>query len=108
MAKFSGLKELKKNRGGQPVETSVDTPAAHTGETTERSKDTAILQEPTPAARTARVGKRNNPEYVQRTAYIRKTTDRAVKRKLFDQGEGKEFSELVDELLSQWVTQQEQ
>ncbi len=47
-------------------------------------------------------GKRNNPDYVQRTAYITQKTDRAVKKKLIDIG-NKEFSELVEELLAEWL-----
>ena len=47
-------------------------------------------------------GKRSHPDFKQITAYIRKDTHRAVKIALLQNG-GKEFSELVEELLGQWL-----
>lgn len=45
--------------------------------------------------------KRSNPEYQQVTAYIRRSTYTAARKQLFD--EGREFSELVEELVAGWV-----
>ncbi len=98
MAKFSGLRDLKKEREEHPVETKDTTPAG-------QEATPFLTAEPPQRTAATRIGKRNNPEYVQRTAYIRKKTDQAVKMKLLQQGEGKEFSELVDELLSEWLRQ---
>lgn len=53
---------------------------------------------PTP---TVRAGKRSNDEYRQISAYIRKDTHRRVKIALLE--EDREFSELVEELLSEWL-----
>ena len=47
-------------------------------------------------------GKRSHPDFEQITAYIRKDTHHAVKIVLLKNG-GKEFSELVEELLGQWL-----
>lgn len=47
-------------------------------------------------------GKSANPEYVKLTSYIRKDTHLQVKRRLLD--DGREISELVEELLGQWLT----
>ena len=47
-------------------------------------------------------GKRSHPDFEQITAYIRKDTHHAVKIELLKNG-GKEFSELVEELLHQWL-----
>ncbi len=47
-----------------------------------------------------RVGKRSNPDYTQITAYIKKNTHEDVMRKIYKQ---KEFSELLEELLSDWL-----
>ena len=47
-------------------------------------------------------GKRSNPEYAQVTAYIPRTLHDEVKILLIRDG-GKEFSELVSELLSEWM-----
>lgn len=48
-------------------------------------------------------GKRSDPEYEQVTAYIRKATHTSVKIALLQENQGREFSELVEELLSQWL-----
>jgi hypothetical protein len=47
-------------------------------------------------------GKRSHPDFEQITAYIRKDTHHAVKIELLKNGR-KEFSELVEELLHQWL-----
>ncbi len=52
-------------------------------------------------ARAASVGKRSDDEYRQVSAYIRKDTHQQVKLTLLQ--EEREFSELVEELLSSWL-----
>jgi FMN phosphatase YigB (HAD superfamily) len=47
-------------------------------------------------------GKRSHPDFEQITAYIRRDTHRAVKIALLKNGR-KEFSELVEDLLGQWL-----
>ena len=47
-------------------------------------------------------GKRSHPDFEQITAYIRKDTHHAVKIRLLQNGR-KELSELVEELLHQWL-----
>jgi hypothetical protein len=47
-------------------------------------------------------GKRSHPDFEQITACIRKDTHHAVKVMLLQNGR-KEFSELVEELLGQWL-----
>lgn len=48
-------------------------------------------------------GKRSNPDYEQATIYIRRDTHRAVKVALLQQEDGRQFSELVEDLLQKWV-----
>ena len=48
-------------------------------------------------------GKRTDPDYAQVTAYIRKDTHHAVKLRLMQEDQGREFSELVQELLAEWL-----
>jgi hypothetical protein len=68
---------------------------------TQKSEDPEIRQ---PAARSGRpAGKRTDPDYTQITAYIRKVTHHAVKLRLLQEGQGREFSELVEELLRAWL-----
>lgn len=50
--------------------------------------------------------KRGNPDYAQVTAYIPKTLHNETKVKLIRQS-NREFSELVEELLTGWNQQQE-
>ena len=47
-------------------------------------------------------GKSSDPDYVQISAYIRKETHKATRKLLLD--EDKDMSELVEELLHQWVS----
>jgi hypothetical protein len=48
-------------------------------------------------------GKRSDADYVQVTAYVNKDTHRDVKIALLKAGKGKDFSELVDDLLGHWL-----
>ena len=48
-------------------------------------------------------GKTSNPLYAQVTVYLRKDIHRTARKLLFD--EGRQFSDLVDELVSRWVTE---
>ncbi len=50
-----------------------------------------------------RRGKRRDPDYQQITAYIRKDTHLKVKIALLEKERGKEFSELLEELLDGWL-----
>ena len=48
-------------------------------------------------------GKRSNPDYIGFTTYIRRETHTAVKIALLQEGEGRELSEIVEELLNTWL-----
>jgi hypothetical protein len=48
-------------------------------------------------------GKRSDPDYVGFTTYIRKDTHHEVKLALLQEKEGRELSELVEELLTGWL-----
>ena len=49
-------------------------------------------------------GKRSDPDFEQVTAYIRKQTHQHVKIALLQENQGQEFSELVENLLVEWLT----
>jgi hypothetical protein len=51
-------------------------------------------------------GKRSNPEYEQVTSYVRKDTYQAVKVALLQSGGKMQFSDLVEELLTKWLSGQ--
>lgn len=65
--------------------------------------DPEVTPEPQKRRRKA-TGKRSDPNYIQVGAYIPKELNKDVKRLLVDAE--KDFSELVTELLEQWVNQQ--
>ena len=52
-------------------------------------------------------GKRSNADFVQVTAYIGKQTHREVKIALLGEEKGREFSELVENLLSEWLKERQ-
>jgi hypothetical protein len=73
------------------------------------NKKTAKLA-PVPAGQTSEEkerekisGKRQHPDYVGLTTYIRKDVHRRVKIALLVEGQNRELSELVDELLAAWL-----
>jgi len=51
-------------------------------------------------------GKRSNPDYEQVTAYIKRETYRNTKIALLQQENKQEFSELVEQLLTEWLSTQ--
>ena len=51
-------------------------------------------------------GKRSNRGYVQMTAYIRRDVHRAANLTLLQADDQRDLSELVDQLLSDWIEQQ--
>lgn len=56
-----------------------------------------------PEARRRRTGKRSDPAFRPTTFFVRKETQRKASRLLEDQESGKDLSDLVEELLAQWV-----
>lgn len=96
MSKFKSLLDAAKGREPEP-------------EPEKPSQDSVVYQ-PSPVAesqpsqkRGRPKGKRSHPDYEQVTAYIRKDTHRAAKIALLSEGEEREFSELIQELLEHWL-----
>ena len=59
---------------------------------------------PPPTARRGRPsGKRSDPSFVQATCYIPEDIHRRVKIALLQEAKGQEFSELVGDLLRDWL-----
>jgi len=96
VSKFKSLLDAAKGREPEP-------------ELEKQSQDSVVNQpssvaEPQqPQKRGRPKGKRSHPDYEQVTAYIRKDTHRAAKIALLAEGEEREFSELIQELLEQWL-----
>jgi hypothetical protein len=90
VSKFSGLRGLKQSEI-EPVESPAPAISA-----TQNSGTPETRKPGRPRA------KRSDPEYTQVTAYIRRDTYMAVKRKLLDLDDA-EFSDTLEELLSEWL-----
>jgi len=75
----------------QPAET---TPAP------EAQSPTALLP-----SKPKRPGKRRDPAFSPTTFFVRKDTKRKAMRLLEDEDTGKDLSDLVEQLLSQWVSE---
>ena len=83
MSKFDGLLSVKTKQGANKM---VETDP-----------------EPTTAQKNGKLkspGKRSDPTYTQITAYIKKNTHENVMRKIYKR---QEFSELIEELLTDWI-----
>jgi hypothetical protein len=83
MSKFDGILSVKPNRStGKPPKSAV-----------KGNSEANNTKSRTP-------GKRSDPDYTQITAYIRKETHETVMRKIYKR---QEFSELLEELLTEWM-----
>jgi hypothetical protein len=49
-------------------------------------------------------GKRSHPDYTQAPAFVRKDTYKAIKIALLNDERGLDYSDLVEELLTAWLT----
>jgi hypothetical protein len=67
------------------------------------------VAESLPSSQTAegsrRGGKRSNPEFSPTTFFVRRETKRQAARLLADSNAGKDLSDLVEELLTSWITE---
>lgn len=72
------------------------------------AETTPAHEEQSPAAflpsKFKRPGKRSDPAFSPTTFFVRKDTKRKAVRLLEDEDTGKDLSDLVEQLLSQWVS----
>lgn len=92
MSQFDGLLDFKTEKK------TTQKPKVKTASKTVASPPPA--RQPLPDKRTA---KSKHSDYVQTSIYIKKQTQTAVKKALLDDTNNKDFSDLVEELLSGWV-----
>jgi hypothetical protein len=92
-SKFSGaLANLKQSQAKDSADTPIEEPIGNRGQTIERGRGR-------PRA------KSSDPAYQSTTLILRKTTKRKAARLLEDREMGKDLSELVEELLTEWLAQ---
>jgi hypothetical protein len=90
MSKFQGILQARRAITGVPEDSD-----------TQKSESSAIRVAEKKRGRPA--AKRSDPDFLQVTAYIRKETHRKTKIRLLEEGEGREFSELVEVMLEEWL-----
>ena len=89
-SKFKGLLDAAKGKEPEEQEPEVNQPQI-----------VAELEQSPKRGRP--LGKRSHPNYEQVTAYIKKDTYQEVKITLLREGQKREFSELIQELLEDWL-----
>ena len=90
-SKFKGLLDAAK--GKEPEEQELEANQPH--QLFEEAEQTPKRGRPK--------GKRSHPDYEQVTAYIKKDTYQEIKISLLREGQKREFSELIQELLEDWL-----
>ncbi len=107
-SKFKGIFEARQREAdpAPPESNSPPSPAPATEAKVEAppkvSRSSGKRDEPKKRGRPSS-GKRSDNYFTQVTAYIREDTHRTVKILLLDEGETRDFSDLVEELLAKWV-----
>ena len=89
-SKFKGLLDAAKGKEPEEQEQEVNQPQI-----------VAELEQSPKRGRPK--GKRSHPDYEQVTAYIKKDTYQEIKISLLREGQKREFSELIQELLEDWL-----
>ncbi len=89
-SKFKGLLDAAKSKESEPEELEAKPPQL-------------VEDVEQPLKRGRPKGKRSHPDYEQVTAYIKKDTYQEIKISLLREGQKREFSELIQELLEDWL-----
>jgi hypothetical protein len=105
MSKFKGILDVAKSREPEPVDVpDPDPPAPPAPVVPAPMPSPAPPVAPPPERRPGRPrGKRSDPGFVQVTAYIPDDLHHNIKLALLQERKGREFSELVGELLTAWL-----
>jgi hypothetical protein len=93
-SKFKGILDRAKERDTEPQSELPEVAAP---------PSPAPMVSPVTKKRGRPSGKRSDDDYVQTTAYIHKDRHKNVKIALLKLGNGQDFSDLVDDLLAEWL-----
>lgn len=100
MSKFAGIFDEPKPQGRAKKSRAASAKKSTTGrKSAPQTKAAAGRGRPAGPAG----GKRSDPNFTQTTAYVRKDTLNDVKVALIKEGKGRDYSELVEELLRKWL-----
>ncbi|QLE59952.1 hypothetical protein [Nostoc sp. TCL26-01] len=107
MSKFKGLLDAVKSGEAEPEQPSQELETQKPEARQFQNLQPKTVTEPQTEAKRGRPkGKRSDSNYEQVTAYIRKDTHTAVKIELLKESQNaqkQEFSELIQELLDEWL-----
>lgn len=102
--KFDFLKTAREETpeaASVPLE-QVEKPATPRRPRAPRAAPTPPLTPPSTRGRPAN-GKRSNPDYEQVSCYLRRVTHAEVQVRLIREGKKRDVSDLIEELLSEWL-----
>jgi hypothetical protein len=109
-SKFAALKQVRQERDEDPVQPEAPTIPSNQEQTV--PKDQSVKVDPIASVERPLIeerrrgrppGKRSHEAYTQITAYIRKETQQEVKLALLQRRDGRDVSELIEELLTHWL-----
>ena len=88
------------------TDANISSPATVPAKANKKSSPPTAESSSQPIKKGRPKGKRSNPDFEQITAYVRSQTYRQTKIALLQQEEIEDFSELVEELLTKWLSTQ--
>ncbi|GAX45801.1 hypothetical protein NIES4075_68220 [Tolypothrix sp. NIES-4075] len=106
VSKFKGLLDAVKTHEPEPEQEPHTRDEANHKSPAAEPQPYPLPPTPEPEAEPKRgrpKGKRSHPDYEQVTAYIKTLTYQEVKIALLREGQKREFSELMQELLDDWL-----
>lgn len=112
MSKFDKIFEAREETSGKEQLLDAETTPKAAGKQIKPIKQQSVKATASPASsefkekqRGRPKAKRSDPDFIGFTTYIRKETHKNVKIALLQEGNGRELSELVEELLAKWTKQ---
>lgn len=103
MSKFKSLLDAAKGKEPESEEHELEINPPQLVEKSEITQPQLVAEPEQPPKRGRPKGKRSHPDYEQVTAYIKKDTYQEIKISLLREGQKREFSELIQELLENWL-----
>ncbi len=110
--RFAALAELRRRPEPTPAkeapapEVSGKAPPAEAPEPTPEPAPAAVPAPETQKGRGRPPGKRSDPDWAPRTILMRSKIHRRVSIMLLERDNGPDLSELVDQLLTEWISKQ--
>ena len=110
--RFAALAELRRRPEPTPAneapapEVSGEAPPAEAPEPTPEPAPAAVPAPETQKGRGRPPGKRSDPDWAPRTILMRSKIHRRVSIMLLERDNGPDLSELVDQLLTDWISRQ--